>query len=306
MTITRSLTKPKGLLKFPDLSKTLGHTLLGSLGLGIALCGLSPSAKAVIVNRGTDYVITPSGGAVFNFVNPPIGPNPLTVSFKGLAIGTPTDTAPNGGLLGFADTVVNRYLDVNATPAGGTTPLEIVGLSLQSVYPVSGFDVFAGLQKYRYPGDPTKLSTGSMTIRDTGGLNGKTWDSDFRIFGVAIIAPTGTLIPTGTDFVKGLIEGCPNASYQCLDFDKGPFVATSEPWSETASLGQLQGENLVQPGLEQNFYMTGPVIHDAGDGTIHTVHPVPGPLPILGLGAALSTSRRLKNSRRLKKLSCKP
>lgn len=298
MTITRSLTKPKGLLKFPDLSKTLGHTLLGSLGLGIALCGLSQSAKAVIVNRGTDYVITPSGGAVYNFVDPLLGPNPLTVSFKGLAIGTPTDTAPNGGLLGFADTVVNRYLDVNATPGGETTPLEIVGLSLQSVNPVHGFDVFAGLQKYRYPGDPTKKTTGSMTIRDTGGPDGKSWDSKFKIFGVAIIAPTGTLIPTGTDFVKGLIEGCPNASYQCLDFEKGDFIATSEPWSETANLGQVQGENLVQLGLKQNFYMTAEVIHDAGDGTIHTIKPVPGPLPILSIGVAFSFSRRLRKKLR--------
>jgi len=298
MTITRSLTKPKGLLKFPDLSKTLGHTLLGSLGLGIALCGLSPSAKAVIVNRGTDYVITPSGGAFFVFNDPAIGPNPLSVSFKGLAIGTPTLTAPNGGLLGFADTVVNRYLDVNATPEGGTTPLEIVGLSLQSVEPVYGLDVFAGLQKYRYPGNPTKKSIGSMTIRDKGKEGGKSWDSTFKIFGVAIIAPTGTLTPTGTDFVKGLIEGCPNASYQCLDFEKGDFIATSEPWSETANLGQFQGENLVQLELEQNFYMTAPVIHDAGDGTIHTVHPVPGPLPILGIGAAFSFSRRLRKKLR--------
>jgi hypothetical protein len=191
--------------------------------------------------------------------------------------------------------VVKRTLDVDATPAGGATPLEIVGLSLQSVSPVSGFDVFAGLQKYYPIGlGGGALSTGSMTIFDSGLPNGKTWSSTFNIFGVAIIAPAGTLTPTGTDFVKGLIEGCPSASYQCLLFDKGLFVATSEPWSETASGGQLQGENLVEPGLDQNFFLTGAVIHDAGDGTIHIVDDVPGPLPILGGAAAFSFSRRLK------------
>jgi hypothetical protein len=283
-----------------ELSQKIGQTLLGSLSVGIALCGLSPSAKALTVNRGTDYLITPSGGAVFNFVDPSLGPNPFPVTFKGLPIGTPTDTPPNGGFLGQADTVVNRVSTVTPDADGEVTAIEIVGLSLQSVSPVNGFDVFAGLQKY-YPiglGGGT-LSTGSMTIFDSGLPNGKKWNSTFNIFGVAIIAPTGTLTPTGTDFVKGLIEGCPGASYQCLLFDKGPFVATSEPWSETASLGQFEGENLVQPWLEQNFFLTGTVIHDAGDGTIHTVTPVPGPLPVLGIGAAFSFSRRLRKKLRI-------
>ncbi len=286
-------------MKRLKLPKKLGQTLLGSLSVGIALCGLSPSAKAITVNKGTDYVVTPSGGAVFTFVDPSLGPNPFTVSFKGLPIGISTATPPNGGLLGQADTVINRASTVTPDLNGVKTDIEIVGLSLQSVSPVNGFDVFAGLQKYYPIGlGGGKLSTGSMTIFDSGSPDGKKWKSDFNIFGVAIIAPTGTLKPTGTDFVKGLIEGCQGASYQCLLFNKGPFVATDEPWSETASRGQLEGENLVQPGLDQNFFLTGTVIHDSGNGTIHTIIPTPAPLPILGAGVAFSFSRRLRKKLR--------
>jgi hypothetical protein len=279
----------------------LSRSLIGALGLGVALLGLPQSAKAFTVNQGTDYLVTPSGGAAFTF---DLGGGTIVpVSFGGLAIGTPTATPPDGGYSGKADTVVNRLQDVDATPTGGTTLLEIVGLSLKSVAPVTiggaNYDVFAGLQKYLNG----TTSTGEMTIRDTGGANGKTWNSSFTINGVAIVAAAGTLIPTGTDYVKGLIQGCGTATnYQCILFDKGPFVATNEPWSDVPSLGQLQGANLVQPGLAQNFYLTGTAIHDAGDGIIHTVQPVPEPtilgsLAALGFGAALQKKWGKKNQK---------
>jgi len=284
----------------------LSRSLIGAVGLGVALLGLPQSASSsTLVNRGTDYLVTPSGGAVFNFVDPLPGAGVVTVNFGGLAIGTPTATPPDGGYLGIADTVVNRLDDVDATPTGNKTSLEIVGLSLKSVAPVTingaNYDVFAGLQKYLNG----TTSTGEMTIRDTGGANGKTWDSSFTINGVAIVAAAGTLIPTGTDYVKGLIQGCGTATnYQCILFDKGPFVATNEPWSDVPSLGQLEGANLVQPGLAQNFYLTGPAIHDAGDGIIHTVQPQPVPEPTilgslaaLGFGAALQKKWGKKNQK---------
>jgi hypothetical protein len=281
----------------------LSRSLIGAVGLGVALLGLPQSAKAFTVNRGTDYLVTPSGGAVFNFVDPLPGAGVVSVNFGGLAIGTPTATPPDGGYLGIADTVVNRLDDVDATPTGNKTSLEIVGLSLKSVAPVTingaNYDVFAGLQKYLNG----TTSTGEMTIRDTGGANGKTWDSSFTINGVAIVAAAGTLIPTGTDYVKGLIQGCTTATnYQCLLFSKGPFEATNEPWT---SSGEDQGANLVQPGLKQNFFIssTQPVVHDAGGGVIHTVVGVPEPLTILGSLAALGfgTACEKKRGKKSKK-----
>jgi hypothetical protein len=262
----------------------LSRSLIGAVGLGVALLGLPQSAKALTVNRGTDYLSTPSGGAFFFFNNPLPGAGLVPVTFGGLAIGT-----PNGGYSGQADTVVNRLQNVNATPTGGTTSIEIVDLSLQSVAPVTisgtNYDVFVGLQKY-YNGIP---STGTMTIRhensDSDPTQG-TWDSSFNIKGVAIVAAAGTLTPTGTDYVNGLIHGCNNAtSYTCVLFSKGSFTANNEPWSHAPSLGQLQGANLVNPNLGQNFYLTQPAIHDAGGGNFHTVTPVPwetDALPVVG------------------------
>ena len=279
----------------------LSRSLIGAVGLGVTLLGLPQSAKAFTVNRGTDYLVTPSEGAVFNFVDPLPNAGIVTVKFGGLAIGTPTATPPDGGYSGKADTVINRLDNVDATPTGGTTLLEIVGLSLKNSKPVSingtDYDVFAGLQKY-YNG--TK-SEGTMTIRhensDSEPTQG-TWDSSFTIHGVAIVATAGTLIPTGTDYVKGLIQGCTTATnYQCLLFDKGPFVTSNQPWSHDPSLGQLQGANLVQPGLEQNFYLTGTAIHDAGGGTTHTVEPVPEPLTIVGSLAALGFGTAFEKKR---------
>lgn len=284
-------------MNFPIQIKILANNLIGSIGIGLALCSLSPAAEAFTVNRGTDYLVTPSNGAVFTFVNPFPGAGSVTINFQGLPIGTPTATPPDGGFTGVADTVVNRNNDV--TSSGGITPIEIVGLSLKSVNPVlisgSKYDVFAGLQKY-YPlglGGGT-LSTGTMTIRGNDSVSAKTWDSQFSIAGVAVLAPEGTLVPTGTDYVKRLIEACPGSSYQCILFEKGIFTAFNEPWSETPGAGQFMGVNLVEPGLPQNFYLTAPVFHDAGDGTIHEVIPTPGPLAILGAPAVLASMGRIK------------
>jgi hypothetical protein len=46
--------------------------------------------------------------------------------------------------------------------------------------------------------------------------------------------------------------------------------------------------------LEQNFFISEQVIHDTGDGTIHTIDPVPAPLPILGAAALLSGTKRIR------------
>lgn len=311
----------------------LSRSLIGAVGLGVALLGLPQSAKAVNVNRGTDYLVTPSGGALFNFVDTQLGEGVVTVTFGGLAIGTPLTpptppTPPDGGFLGLADTVINRLDDVGAPylstlpvtdlingtlPVNNVTPIQIVGLSLQGTGNYEG-KIFVGL-------DPTQVSGGEMAIAhnqtdDTGGI----WTSYFGIHGMAVVANDGVTLtpPTGNDgnnYVRELISQCNTASsYTCFSFSKGfgdftrtitldggsvgneadtgfSFKVSNESWSHDPSLGQLQGDNLVAPepapGLEQNFYLTGEAIHDAGDGTIHTVTPVPEPLTILGSLAAL-------------------
>ncbi len=264
----------------------LSCRLIGAVGLGVALLGLPQSAEAATVSRGTDYVATPSEGALFNFVDTPLGAGIVTVTFGGLAIGTPTPQPnppnppnPDGGYAGEADTVVNRLDDVEAPylatlpvanlingtlPANNVTPIQIVKLSLQGTGNYAG-KIFVGL-------DPAKVSGGKMAIAhnqtdDTGGI----WTSYFGIHGMAIIANNGvTLTPTGNDYVHNLIVKCGTASdYQCVPFSKGfedfnqtitldggsvgpevntgfSFKSSNRPWSHTPSLDQIQGVNLFQ------------------------------------------------------------
>ena len=309
-----------------------GACSLATFGFGVILAGLSAApAQALTANSGTDYLLTPTGGAKFVFDPPPAGGPTFVMPYSGLPILTPTlNVSPNGGYSGLADTVVNRFQTVTATPAGGVTPIEIVGLSLFAKNvnlpsPFGGpYDTVAGLQKYygnTVGGGPT--SVGTMTIKDLdppfptppGEL---VWDSEFTVKAIAFFAAPGTLgLPddpyAGThsaDLVRNIIGGITTAmpgdtsmpyacqsgaiSGQCLLFDK-TFLAFNEPWQTTPIPGQLLGDNLViEPPntlpLDQNFFISDQVQHDAGDGTIHTVDPARVP----GFGAAFSFSRRLR------------
>jgi len=243
-------------------------SVFGVVGLSaLATLGIVESASAVTVKAGRDLLFTPDGGATFFFED-----LNAFVEFNGLPID------PNN--LGLTDTIALRLDDV--PESGGTTDLVIEELSLQSAAPVNGQDVFVGL-------NPNEQSTGTMTINhDSPGSTGGTWSSSFDIHGIAIVAAQGLLTPSGAHFVEELIAGCPNASnYECIPFWKGPFVALNEPWTHAAPPGAI-----IDPeDPDKNFFLDPekPVIHDAGDGTIHTVTstPVPEPTTILGSSIAL-------------------
>jgi hypothetical protein len=162
-------------MKLSVFSKALGHGLLGSLGLGVLLGSVVPSAQAGsgFVHSGTDYVGTPPGGAKYLPAGAPPGTEPI--EFTGFAIKSPTANplfnptaspstgiglglkGPDGGytnipntfIQGVADTVINRTqasIDLSLTTLnpikgimeyGGVTPIEIVGLSLKSAKPLT-------------------------------------------------------------------------------------------------------------------------------------------------------------------------
>ncbi len=293
----------------PTFVRLLRQGMVASLGVGVLLGGsISTASAATQVNAGTDYLVTPPGGGFY----PPF-------SFTGLPIGLSTpngSTPPNptGGSLGIADTVVNRLDPVFADADGGVTRIEVVGLSLKSKEPFaySGglYEAVAGLQKYY--SQSGALSTGTMTIRDSGGDDGKTWDSDFTLNGLAFIAPAGTL-PRGNDIVRSLIEdiNTPSGSLdvpyacssggingQCILFSQRLF-ASDESWTSIAEPEYLQGMNLVDLSVP-DFFLVELVHHDNkgvnGITKFHDVQPfpVPGPLPVLGATAAYSFARRLR------------
>jgi hypothetical protein len=323
MALTRSITK---------LRRLLNPGSLATLGFGVILAGFSAApAQALPANSGTDYLVTPGGGAKFVF-------NGDVIPYSGLPILTPTPNgSPNGGFSGRADTVVNR---LDTVSGGGTTRLEIVGLSLFANR--GPYHSVAGLQKYygTSQGNPLTLpveSIGTMAIDTTT----KKWDSLFTVKAAAFFGSPNFVNFSQPDVVRNIIQniktpgGTPGSLYdcestyggsilgKCLLFEKTFFTAydplkkdplTLDPipfsdqvasWlaSPTAitqeynTTGGPAGDNLVS-NLEPNFIISGRVPHDAGDGTIHTVDPVPGPLPILGIGAAFSFSRRLRKKLR--------
>lgn len=320
MAPARSITKLKGLLSPGSLA---------TIGLGVILAGFS-AAPAQAANSGTDYLVTPVGGANFVF-------NGDAIPYSGLPILTPTPNgSPNGGEFGLADTVVNRLDSVNGI---GTTGLEIVGLSLIAKNVLGGsFDSVAGLQIYygTSQGNPLAApvqSLGTMAINTTT----NTWDSLFTVKAAAFFAPSGFIDTQTPDLVRNIIQnistpgGTPGVLYdceskygglivgRCLLFEKTFFTAyhpskgsfsdqvnswlnnptaVTQEYSPTKLPGQFVGDNLVS-ALPQDFYIKNTVKHDAGDGTIHTITPVPGPLPVLGIGAAFSFSRRLKKKLRI-------
>ncbi len=264
--------------------QSLNARSLATYGFGVILAGFSAApAQALVVNAGTDYLRTPSGSS-YNFT---LGGLPITFPVIGLRIGTPTITAPDGGFSGVADTVVNR-LDTVTTP--GTTNINVVGLSLRNESPVSlpglGLaDIFIGL-------DPANASDGIISY-----LNDSQFTAEFNIRPTVVIAPAGTLIPSGSNFIKNLISSCNGASYTCLSPGTDKLIGSGK-WESTPSLGQFEGPNLVNASLPTNFYILSPFILNGGGNKSHGITPVPGPLPILGIGAAFSFSRRLRKKLR--------
>ena len=300
---------------------------LATFGFGVILAGFSaaPAQALPTANSGTDYLRTPTEGANFVF-------NGDVIPYSGLPILTPTPNgSPNGGSSGLADTVVNR---LDTVVGNGTTRLEIVGLSLFAPL----YSSVAGLQKYygTSQGNPLTLpveSIGTMAIDTTTGK----WDSVFTVKAAAFFAAPGFVEFSQPDIVRNIIQnittpgGTPGNLYNCestyggsisgncLLFEKTFFTAydsfnpalisdqianwlanptaLTQNYSSTPLPDQLLGDNLVS-ALPQNFFISEEVPHDAGDGTIHTVQPTPGPLPILGAGVAFSFSRRLRKKLR--------
>lgn len=229
------------------IPKVLGHGLLGSIGFGIVLGGLTPSAQAGSVSAGYDYLVTPyhPPGSEYSFNVPGVGSIPI--EFTGLPIGTPNGSAggysalplPNGAIIpgtqGLADTVVIRKNAIPNTSApgtlnsiksfiagsnvyqtGGETPIEITGLSLKSINPVV---IPSGL--------PIAIDPGTYDVyvglqKNYGGLGGGS-TSDGKMFigddGINktwdsqfTIKAMAFLLPVGTDssasdFVKGVLQG---------------------------------------------------------------------------------------------------
>lgn len=262
--------------------------------------GVANVAEAATVQPGQDYLVTPLDGAKFTF--PDLG----QVFFKGLPIGSPE--------YGATDTVAERLDPV--APIDGETDLVIRELSLESMAPVNGKDVFVGL-------NPNVLSSGTMQILHTnddvnndGDPDDGYWGSVFDIHAVAIVADQGTLDPQGINFVAGLIEDCPpgpnggpspDGSYECIYFNKSDFRADFPitqllyPWAHVP----FSPTQVVGPE-SSNFFLDPDVLifHETPDGNHHVVRPtqiVPEPTTIIGSLFGLGILGKFKQMKAKKK-----
>ncbi len=259
--------------------------VLGTVGLSaIGFLGVANPADAASVRLGSDYFQTQSG-TFFDF-----GSGIGKINFTGNPLGT-----FQGNDVGLADTIVERKNDVSLPSVGssGMTDIEVVALSLKSVNPFNGLDIFVNLT-------PGTHSTGTMTINHENSDNDPTqgsFSSKFTVNFTAMFKPVG----------GGNAIPCPVTS---CDFQK--MFTGNGTWSHT-----FQGGTKVEspPATEQaanvhntpkagflDFFTVGQTTHDAGDGN-HTVAAAPEPLTILGSVTALGFGALFKkqSSRNRKK-----
>lgn len=259
--------------------------ILGAASLSmIALVSIPDSTKAATVVAGSDYWITQDSSSfdfggdigVVQFIGDPIG------EFMGIPVGN-------------ADTIVQRLNDADLSNGSGTTGLQIQALSLKSINPVNGFDVFVGLT------EGVDQAIGTLTINENN-----TFESIFTVDWTA----------TFVDISGG--GACPLPSQTC---SFGVTELMGEPtlfegdgnWS-----GEFQGGTKVEGPVgdlkanvhtdlkpdQSDFFVVGTVMHNGDGAGHHDVSAVPEPLTILGSGMALGFGVVLKRkaSRRQKGL----
>lgn len=260
------------------LSKAISRGLLGCLGFGMLVGGLSQQAKAFNILPGSDYLLTPDDNGT-SFVFDDIG----QVFFKGVPLGP----------YGLADTIIERkknaIFDTNNDGKLESTlaiiPIEMTALSL-----ISTSEVCLGIDCYLIkPQLNATPSAGSMKISHNfidlgGGMKGfddspphqGTFTSDF------IVNFDAHFIPISTAPALNPITGL---SIRLIN--PGACWAHA-PTIPPSPLGFF-------PCDVQHVKFDGSAFTEEGHSTktvFSTV--VPGPLPVLGLGAAFSFSRRLR------------
>ena len=235
------------------------------VGLAVMVLGASASAQSGCANGapcvalGTDYLQT-QPGSNFNF-----GPGIGVVNFMGLPIGP-----------GNTDTTVQRQSDADIN--GGSIPIQITALSMESTAPVnvggSFFDVFVTL-------DPKNLGNdrGSMSIM--GSLAGGTFTSSFNVFFEANFVPVGG--GSGTPIFNNILLS-----------NGGSAWSPTPPPSAVIVKGPFRDQSAnTHAGLPANFVdffpcSVAPCTEDSSGAAHHVVQPAttPEPSTFLLLGPA--------------------
>lgn len=252
----------------PMPNVTSSFRRLALLGLCCAATAL-PGHAALIIDQGYDLF---SSNAFLDLDG--AGPAPLQ-AYDGVPIGS-----FDFGLAGVhnpspADTIVHRTADLNVPGTSGSIPLEIVGLQLMSTAsydpdgagPLPTGTYFATLQRNRSLSEvgvfgAGNLSTGSLNVVETNPGVGGTFSSFFDVwFDLRLGGFNGPIVAPAP---------APKS-----------FTGTGGLWSHTQAPGALlpaiSGVDYLLNGVDTqaDFWVTAPLVHDAGDGTQHNIDPIP-------------------------------
>lgn len=277
----------------------LSRSLIGAVGLGVALLGLPQSANASNIIKGTDFLHTPgNGNTSFDF-----GTGIDVVTFKGLTIGPGnTDTK----ITRLQDAIFDDNNDGILERTSATINIQLTALSLESIAPVNVggnlYDVFVGLTA-------NNPSTGTMTIsHNTVALGGGNlgfddsgqWQGTFTsLFDVNFDA---AFIPqsVGSQFTLSNSISLINQGANWTHNPNGVLVR-----------GQIGDDsvnchNTTGPGCDPGDFFPGPAQHAKGSPGFpnghETVVATPEPsivisLAALGFGAALQKKWGKKNQK---------
>lgn len=263
----------------------------------LALLGLCCSAAicqaqaALMIDQGYDLF---SSNAFLDLDG--AGPAPLQ-AYDGVPIGNFDFGLAGTHNVNPADTIVHRTADLNVPGTSGSIPLEIVGLQLTSTAsydpdgagPLPTGTYFATLQRNRSLSEvgvfgAGNLSTGGMNVVETAPGVGGTFDSFFDVWFDLRLG----------GFNGPIVAPAPTPKH---------FTGTGGLWSHTQAPGALMpaisGVDYLLNGVDTqaDFWVTAPVVHDAGDGTQHIIDPIPEAgtalFGIACLGAVAMRRRRI-------------
>ncbi|MES9905096.1 MAG: VPLPA-CTERM sorting domain-containing protein [Sedimenticola sp.] len=212
---------------------------------------------------GSDYFHTKSAFLVMS----PGSPHPLDGWYSGVPI------------IGAADTIVQRQgdciLNLGTPGSSCSVAIELVGLSLVKDL---NSDILVRESQ-------TTASTGAMTIKSDGTGNGGTFDSFFDVF-----------FDVSTDNGVNWMD---NAGTKTFTQSGSEWMTTSTSYILAGLVGDQDADFHTNLAAGQfDFYLVGDGVHDAGDGSMHIVEPVPIPAALWLFGSGLlgliGISRRKK------------
>ena len=199
---------------------------------------------------GPDFFKTPEGGATFAFTNSLPIPDHFfgrgskrhigVIHFQGKPLDSFTDARTGKKYsTGGADTVVLRERDVTieGNAGSGTTPIELVALSLTSTKQI---EVEIGNKKHKFHVHATvskkKRSTGTMTFKQTSAGRG-VFTSELNV------VPLFTFVGEGgeekhLDLAEIEVPAEKAAAFKQL----GTLVASDVPWEQGSQGGQETGK----------------------------------------------------------------